>query len=700
MSSVYRAYDPLFAREVAIKVLPAQFTHDPTFRARFEREARIIANLEHPAIVPVYDFGEEDNQPYLVMRLMSGGSLADRLAKRPLTLQQAAEIFEIIAPALDEAHRQNIIHRDLKPGNILFDRSHLPHLADFGIVKITQQDGSASLTGTGGLVGTPAYMSPEQVLAKEKLDGRSDVYSLGVILYEMLSGRQPYEADTPFGLAMQQITEPVPLILVARPELPTPCQTMIDQAMAKNRNERYATAAELTDAVVAMAAAGNNGHGHVVAPIQADPVPGVTSAPLVEDAKLDELYHQAMLARDSGDWDLTIVKLNAILGFDSNYGDTVAQLTLANRQKHIATLLSQAGTALAQEKWTEATELASQVISVDEGDWAEAAVLLNRIISVDATHREAPSLLEKVLIRQEEPLYVAPADWLGATSGDDAEHPGVSDDAASTDVAAAKIFLSDNRRRRAAILAIILLVLLTGIVRLRIGQDDNGAALAADLHPVYGLVAPDKLNAKYISRGSNMQMLPNTLGLSLNSQGVLPTTPEGEAEGNKPIVSKSTSTPAPTATSTRRVVVISPSQPAAAPSVTPVSTPSPTPQPSASPASPTATSLASTLVPDPTDTPGSPDGSVDPTGTTSPTTTADSTGSPVPTVTIVTPTDTPKPTATTRPPTSTPKPSPTPTTVDTPRPSPTPTSNVVTPAATPTTNSGGESTMITPTGTS
>ena len=159
MAMVYLARDPFIKRQVAVKVLPRQFTFDPEFRARFQREAEIIATLEHLAIVPVYDFGEEEDQPFIVMRHMAGGSLADLLSKGPLPVAEIAAMFERLGSALDHAHRLGVIHRDIKPGNILFDAQHFSYLSDFGISKIAEA--TASLTGTG-LIGTPAYMSPEQ----------------------------------------------------------------------------------------------------------------------------------------------------------------------------------------------------------------------------------------------------------------------------------------------------------------------------------------------------------------------------------------------------------------------------------------------------------------------------------------------------------------------------------------------------------
>jgi len=242
MASIFRAQDPTFGREVALKVLPREFLHDPGFRGRFERESRTIATLEHSAIVPVYDFGEDNNQPYLVMRLMRGGSLADRIRQGPISLQEATTVIGRIGAALDYAHQKGIVHRDLKPGNILFDENGQPFLADFGIVKVAES--TMTLTG-GGVVGTPAYMSPEQVHGDRQIDGRSDIYSLGVILYEMLTGVTPYLADTPAQLMMAHVLKPTPRVLEARPDLPAYCNTVIEKAMAKDRERRYQTGGEM-----------------------------------------------------------------------------------------------------------------------------------------------------------------------------------------------------------------------------------------------------------------------------------------------------------------------------------------------------------------------------------------------------------------------------------------------------------------------
>lgn len=247
MATVYHGYDPRFEREVAVKVLPSELLHsDPQFKLRFEREAKIIAQLEHPSIVPVYDVGDEGGQPYFVMRYMNGGSLSERIKNKVMSVQDAAKILGQIAPGLDEAHAKGIVHRDLKPSNILFDSKGTPYISDFGIAKLSQSQAS-SVTGSG-IIGTPAYMAPEQA-SGEGVDGRSDIYALGIILFEMLTGRQPYEADTPMAVAIKHITDPVPRILEANPNLPPDVENIIQVAMAKSKNDRFSTSVELVDAL-------------------------------------------------------------------------------------------------------------------------------------------------------------------------------------------------------------------------------------------------------------------------------------------------------------------------------------------------------------------------------------------------------------------------------------------------------------------
>ncbi len=251
MATVYLAHDPRFNRRVSIKVLPRQFTHDPQFLVRFQHEAETIASLEHQSIVPVYDFGEQDDAPYLVMRHMAGGALIDRIEQGAVQVEEAVAILRPIAAALDYAHERGIVHRDVKPGNILFDQSGSAYLSDFGIVRLAEA--TASFTGSS-VIGTPAYMSPEQVKGGVELDGRSDIYSLGIVLYEMLAGEVPYKGETPTQQLMKHVLEPVPRIREIKSDVPPHVEAVLMRALAKDRDQRFPTAGALVDALAAAAA--------------------------------------------------------------------------------------------------------------------------------------------------------------------------------------------------------------------------------------------------------------------------------------------------------------------------------------------------------------------------------------------------------------------------------------------------------------
>lgn len=242
MATVYEAYDPQFQRNVAVKVLRSETINEPNFRARFQREARTIAGLEHPAVVPVYDYGQDGDSLYLVMRLMTGGTLSDRLSKEPLPIELVSHVLTRISRALDIAHGNGIIHRDLKPGNILFDKYGEAYLSDFGIARVNKA--AMTLTGTQVAIGTPGYMSPEQIEGK-KVDARSDVYALGVLIFEMLTGQQPFAADTPAMMLVRQMTENAPNILNINPNLPAGYNNLISRSLARHKEERPATAGEV-----------------------------------------------------------------------------------------------------------------------------------------------------------------------------------------------------------------------------------------------------------------------------------------------------------------------------------------------------------------------------------------------------------------------------------------------------------------------
>jgi tRNA A-37 threonylcarbamoyl transferase component Bud32 len=277
MAVVYRAYQPSMDRPVAIKVLPRQFTHDPTFASRFEREAKTIAALEHSAIVPVHDYGEYEGQPYLVMRYMPGGSLADHIQQGSLSLEEVTSTFARVASALDAAHNKGIIHRDVKPNNILFDAYNEAFLSDFGIVRLAEA--TAQLTGTG-FVGTPAYMAPEMA-RPGGVTPLIDVYALGVTLFQALTGRLPYEADTPMGLMMAHVTEPIPDTRELQPDLPDAVQAVIERALTKRPGDRYQTAGELAADLRAAATVAPTVQPAVLAPTLIEPMAGGPELPEV-----------------------------------------------------------------------------------------------------------------------------------------------------------------------------------------------------------------------------------------------------------------------------------------------------------------------------------------------------------------------------------------------------------------------------------
>ena len=239
MGVIFLAKDPYIQRQVVVKVLMYKHTLDDVYREFFQREAEVIAALEHPCIVPIYDFGWHGQQPYIVMRYMSGGSLDDRLQKGEVKLTEMAHILKRVSEALDAAHAAKIIHRDIKPSNILFDSTGEAFLSDFGIAK------SQTIADDEGewLVGTPAYMSPEQVKG-DHVDGRSDIYALGVTLYRLLSGKLPFASDSTTALINMHVDLPIPDIRKVKANVPAVWQEVVAKAMAKDPNDRYPTASD------------------------------------------------------------------------------------------------------------------------------------------------------------------------------------------------------------------------------------------------------------------------------------------------------------------------------------------------------------------------------------------------------------------------------------------------------------------------
>jgi serine/threonine protein kinase len=249
MSVVYRARDLRLNRPVAIKVLPPEMAHDAAIRARFTREAQMSAQLSHAHIVPIYDVGERDGLAYFVMALVTGGNLGSHLVREPRQpVDEVRRILCEVADALAYAHLRGVIHRDIKPDNILLDRqTGRAMVTDFGIAWA--MEAGARLTATGIAVGTPTYMSPEQAVGERELDGRSDIYSLGVLGYQMLTGRVPFEAANSMALLLKHVTERPRPIAELRPEAPRALREGVERAMMKAPEDRWPTAAAMRDAL-------------------------------------------------------------------------------------------------------------------------------------------------------------------------------------------------------------------------------------------------------------------------------------------------------------------------------------------------------------------------------------------------------------------------------------------------------------------
>jgi serine/threonine-protein kinase len=246
MADVYKGYHPLIDRYVAIKVLRTSFADDEEFRSRFQREATSVARLRHANIVQLYDFGQLGDRYYMVMEFIEGGSLRERLQTfhhedRKLSLGNIVIIVRGLAAALDYAHRRGIVHRDVKPSNIMFTPEGDPVLTDFGIARVLK---GGSLTLAGMSVGTPDYMSPEQGMG-EPATAFSDIYSLGIVLYEMLLGRRPFAAETPFGVVAQHIHGDFPSPRGEDPSFPQSLERILQRALSKVPTDRYPTAGEL-----------------------------------------------------------------------------------------------------------------------------------------------------------------------------------------------------------------------------------------------------------------------------------------------------------------------------------------------------------------------------------------------------------------------------------------------------------------------
>jgi eukaryotic-like serine/threonine-protein kinase len=243
MASVYKAMDTVLGRQVAIKVILPQRQFSEMFIRRFEREAKALAQLSHPNIVRILDYGEENGLPFLVMEYLSGGTLKEKSGQK-MPWREAVKLVIPIARALAYAHEQQIVHRDVKPANILLTQSGDPMLSDFGIAKILETEETTDLTGTGVGIGTPDYMAPEQA-TNESVDHRADLYALGVMLYELITGRKPYQADTPMAVLLKKVNGPLPRPRTFVPDLPDRVENILFRCLQPKPANRYPTTNDL-----------------------------------------------------------------------------------------------------------------------------------------------------------------------------------------------------------------------------------------------------------------------------------------------------------------------------------------------------------------------------------------------------------------------------------------------------------------------
>jgi tRNA A-37 threonylcarbamoyl transferase component Bud32 len=390
MATVYKAYHASMDRYVALKILPHEFAHRKEFLGRFEQEIKVIAKLEHPHILPVYDCGESDGVPYLVMRYLDAGTLKDHISQGKLSLAEIDRFFSQFAEALGYAHAQGVIHRDIKPTNALVDQRGDIFLTDFGIAKLIE--GSAHFTASGALVGTPAYMSPEQGQGAS-VDHRSDIYSLGIVLYEMLTGKVPYKAETPVAVILKKIQEPLPPPSAVNPEISPALEKVVLKALAKDMEDRFGSTTEFLQAW-------KKGVEGQLAAIKSQKGPALAGGqPLVD---LPPALRQALESPFAGLREGAVSDLDGLL-YDSNPGlanaayEALRQLGDDQNEsvsKAAAKRLTVYDRAQRQLRLAALYEHAQ--MSIQAEDWADARAVLTDLLNEEAAHKDASAQLRFV----------------------------------------------------------------------------------------------------------------------------------------------------------------------------------------------------------------------------------------------------------------------------------------------------------------
>jgi len=320
MATVYKAYQPSLDRYVAVKVLSTFLAQNLDFAARFQREARAIAKLNHPNILPVHDYGQEGDLTYIVMRYVEGGTLQDILDRpgQPLDLDTAVEFITQMGGALEYAHQRGIVHRDVKPSNVLMADGSWALLSDFGLARMIGD--SASITQTGVGMGTPAYIAPEQARGAG-VDARSDIYALGIVLFEMLTGQVPFRGDTSLVVLLKHLTDPPPPPREINPDIPEPIERVLLKALAKDPTDRFQRVGEMVTALQRAVTAGSVATAAI----------RLVDEREQQEAKADGLYVQAARLLEAEEWQKALEKWAKVQAIDPAYPDPQEVVTRAKR---------------------------------------------------------------------------------------------------------------------------------------------------------------------------------------------------------------------------------------------------------------------------------------------------------------------------------------------------------------------------------
>ena len=359
MAWVYLAEDLVEGVRVAAKVLYHQFSEDISYIQRFNREAKLAINLSEPHIVRVLDYGATRDIHYLIMEYIEGRDLLEILEERgPLPYEEVLNIASQVAMALEHASQQGIVHRDIKPQNLMITTDETVKVCDFGIARAMALP---SLTQSG-FVGSPYYISPEQAMG-EHVDVRSDIYSLGIVMYQMLSGKLPFDAKSPWSIVSQHIASKPPSLRLGNTDLPEAVEHLVNKAMAKRPEDRFQTPAELIRAVEDVLS------GKEIAAVKT-PVPERDIAGLVEN-----LYQRAVKASQAEEWQRAVNLFNQVINLQPDYEDATERLAEAGRQARLSALYAAANRALEAKRWQEAIDELSEIVAID-AHYKDASKLL------------------------------------------------------------------------------------------------------------------------------------------------------------------------------------------------------------------------------------------------------------------------------------------------------------------------------------